>query len=412
MPSPLCLPEVLPFQRASRARLGAGARALVVLHEPDDVTWADLRLNVPELVRAGYRCTFLAPEAIMPALRDTLASVVGRDLVASPSGSDLWRAVRAQLQTRPFGLLHAHGRSAAAHAWLGGLGLSVPLVVTLHESPRAGQFPGLVGQAKRWLLGRVLARAAAVVAVSEECKASLLRLFPNLRRLRERAHAVRMGVDTRRFEGRLVGPASRAGPGADAARLAAPTTLRCELGLKDGTTLIGYLGDLSLHRGFELLLEAVARLVRHGGVAPFHVIAFGAGDGAKRSIEQKWLRDHLTLHPSVPDPAAALGQLDLLVAPGPGEAAALTCMEALCAGVPVLGADWPELREVLDDTPAGTVRAGAVAALETGLREALARPWTTAARAFAAEARQRFDNRLSARRLVELLDRVAAPGAA
>ena len=72
------------------------------------------------------------------------------------------------------------------------------------------------------------------------------------------------------------------------------------------------------------------------------------------------------------------------------------------AGVPVLGSRCPGLREVLHDTPSRTFATGDVSALECALREALACPWRDEAVAFAPQARARFDNGRSARRLVEL----------
>jgi glycosyltransferase involved in cell wall biosynthesis len=109
----------------------------------------------------------------------------------------------------------------------------------------------------------------------------------------------------------------------------------------------------------------------------------------------------------VPDVTPVLEQLDLVVVPSLWEASSLVSMEAMCAGVPVLGSDCPGLREVLRGTPSRTVRTGDVAALEVGMREALAGLWTDAARAYAPAARQRFDVRQSARRLVELYDTLA-----
>jgi len=99
-----------------------------------------------------------------------------------------------------------------------------------------------------------------------------------------------------------------------------------------------------------------------------------------------------------------LQQLDLLVMPSLWEASPLQPMEAMAAGVPVLGTDCIGLREVLRDTPARVVPAGDPAALAAGLREALESPRTVEAREYAAEACRRFDNERSARRLVELYD--------
>ena len=102
-----------------------------------------------------------------------------------------------------------------------------------------------------------------------------------------------------------------------------------------------------------------------------------------------------------------LRQLDLVVMPSLWEAWPLLPMEAMVAGVPVLGSDCIGLREVLKDTPSRTVPANDPAALAAGLRAALDEPWTEAARNFAAEARSRFDNAHSVRHLIELFDALA-----
>jgi hypothetical protein len=62
----------------------------------------------------------------------------------------------------------------------------------------------------------------------------------------------------------------------------------------------------------------------------------------------------------------------------------------------------------LKDTPSRMGPAGDVGALSRGLRDALAEPWTPAARAFAPQACMRFDNAPSAARLVALFEHTAA----
>src|SRR5262249_8436211 len=99
--------------------------------------------------------------------------------------------------------------------------------------------------------------------------------------------------------------------------------------------------------------------------------------------------------------------LDLLVVPSLWEASSLLSMEAMAAGVPVLGTDCIGLREVLRDTPSRMVRTGDEEDLTRGLREALADPWTLEARDFAAEACDRFDNAHSARKLLTLYTEMA-----
>ena len=89
------------------------------------------------------------------------------------------------------------------------------------------------------------------------------------------------------------------------------------------------------------------------------------------------------------------------------EAWPLLPMEAMVAGVPVLGSDCIGLREVLRDTPSRTVAANDPAALVDGLRAALDEPWTEAARAFVPQARTRFDNAHAVRCLTALFDALA-----
>jgi glycosyltransferase involved in cell wall biosynthesis len=163
-------------------------------------------------------------------------------------------------------------------------------------------------------------------------------------------------------------------------------------------------------KGFLPLLGAIERLVREGPPRPFHLVAVGSGDFEREyraEVEHRGLAGRVSMLGFVMDAGPVLRQLDLLAVPSLWEALPLLPMEAMAAGVPVLGTDCIGLREVLRDTPARVVRAGDEEALCRGLRDALAEPRTEAARVFAEEARERFDNRPSARRLVELFGRLA-----
>jgi glycosyltransferase involved in cell wall biosynthesis len=354
-----------------------------------------LGYNYPAIVAAGHRCTAVVPnDGSLPALRDTLEGA--RVVPVSRNGRDypMWRTLRPLVASGRFALVHAHGLTAAAHASLACLGQQVPLLVTLHEPLRASQFAGLVGTLKRWLLGRALSRSTAIITVTEDSRANLLRHFPNLRKHTSRIHTIPNGIDTTHYEM----------PSLDEGSL-----LREELKLDDRTFLIGYLGRFMPEKGFSLLLDAVERLTRFGGVPAFHLVAFGTGDYRReytRRIEESGLKGHVSLHDFVPEVRPVLDQLDLVVVPSLWEASSLVSMEAMCAGVPVLGSDCPGLREVLRNTPSRTFQTGLVAGLETALRQALTDPWFDDAAAFAPLARERFDNRRSARQLVELYARL------
>jgi glycosyltransferase involved in cell wall biosynthesis len=357
-----------------------------------------LGYNYPTLRSCGHRCTIVVPQGEdADVLQRTLpdAQIIG--VPTQNKSCPLWSTVRSCVRSHRFRVVHAHGLTAAAHATLGCFGQRVPVVVTMHEPLRRDQFRGVFGSLERWLLSRALARAAAVITVSEDARANLLTFFPNLRRIADRIHTIPNGINTTKIT--LPG-----GPPSE--------DLRERLGIDDDVTLIGYLGRFMPEKGFPQLIEAVSRLARFGSARPFHVVAFGSSDYRavyEKQIVERGLSGFLTLRDFVPDVTPVLERLDLVVVPSLWEASSLVSMEAMSAGVPVIGSDCPGLREVLRGTPSRMVRTGDVGALEVGLRGALADLWTDAARAYAPVACQRFDVRQSARRLVDLYERLGRP---
>ncbi len=366
-----------------------GREVLLVARWPVGGIRTHLGYNWPALTEAGCRFTVVVPDdnSLSP-LKGKLAAGGPRFVPVPTRGKKcpLWRSVAGELAGRRYDVVHAHGMIAAANATLGGLLSSVPLVVTLHEPLRDEQFAGVMGAFKRWALGGALARASAVITVSGDARDNLYRYFPALRR-KGNVHTIPNGID--------------AAPYAEETR--AEPWLRAELGIDAGTTLVGYLGRFMPEKGFPLLLEAVARMA--GTAPPFHVAAFGGGDYRgqyQRWIDERSLGRYITLCDFVPDVRPVLRQMELVVIPSLWEASPLVPLEAMCAGVPVLGADCQGLREALRDTPSKTFTAGDVGALEAAFRDALESPWHGEARRFAAEARARFDNGPAASRLLEI----------
>jgi glycosyltransferase involved in cell wall biosynthesis len=368
------------------------ARLLVVARWPVGGIRTHLAYNHPFLAEAGYSCTFVGPaDGSLAALRAALSGPA--ETVPVPVAGPkcrLWGTVRALLRSGRFDLVHSHGLTAAGHSALANLCLGVPHVVTLHEPLRPAQFAGLLGRLRRWALNHALVRASAVLTVSDDARANLLEFFPSLRRRPARLHTLPNGIDAARYE--ADGPADG--------------VLRARLGLSEDTALVGFLGRFMPEKGFPVLLDAIAALARVGA-PPFHVAAFGSSDYRReyeKAVGLRGLGDRVTLLDFVPDVLPVLRQLDLVAVPSLWEASSLVSMEAMAAGVPVLGSDCPGLREVLRGTPSRTVRAGDAGDLARGLREALEAPWAAEARAFAPAARERFDNARSARRLTALYD--------
>lgn len=373
-------------------------RALAVVRWPVGGIRTHIAYTYEPLVAAGYRFTFVVPDdASRATFERTVAHLPGSEVVAVPvrgPNCSLWPTVRRQLATRRFGLVHSHGMTAAVHAVVGNLGIGVPHLTTVHDVFRPDQFAGIKGRLKRWLMARLVRQIDTIASVSGDVQANLLEYLPAVgRRGGPRLVTIPNGIDTRHY--RDVAPAG--------------DDLRARLGCGPGTRVIGFMGRFMEQKGFTHLLQAVQRLAAEGGGRPFHVAAVGSGDRRResaREIAERGLGRLVTLLDFVPDVLPLLRQVDLLVVPSLWEASSLLSMEAMAVGVPVLGSDCIGLREVLAGTPARQFRAGDAGDLARALREELACDRSAEARAFAVDARLRFDVRQYALRFRDEIDRM------
>jgi glycosyltransferase involved in cell wall biosynthesis len=387
--------------------LASPKRVLAVMLHPLGGIRTYILYNYPTLVRAGYRFTFVAPEGEQfDTLRRDLQSFGGAEFVAVPAGHplagrgkcSLRTATRKLLKSGQYSLVHSHGFSAAIMTFLANWGIGVPHAFTSHDviRPRT-QFPGIFGMFKRLAIAQMLARIDRVITVSRDAKENHLQFLPALRRRSAKVITIINGIDTQRF---CIDEDSSAGQ------------LRAGLGISRDCFLIGFLGRFMEQKGFLYLIEAMDRLLARGvPPRPVHLLAVGSGDFL---VNYRWELDRyprvkscITFADHIPDVKPVLTEIDLLAMPSLWEACPLLPMEAMCAGVPVLGTDCIGLREVLDGTPSRMVPAADAGALATALDQAMRAPWTEAARHYAPEARRRFDVGPAAVRLQELFDELA-----
>jgi glycosyltransferase involved in cell wall biosynthesis len=380
-------------------RPSAETRILLVVRWPVGGIRTHLAYNLPLLSRAGYRFTLIVPgDDSLPVIRETLGQLPGTEFVGAPRrGKQCWLApvVRRLLRTGRYALVHSHGLTAGVHTAVANVRVGVPHLTSIHDPLRPEQFRGVRGRLKRWLMAQLVRRIDIVVPTSEDVGANLLEYLPAVGRGPCRLETIVNGIDTERY--RNLPPI-------------ATQELRRRLNLSGETVLLGFLGRFMEQKGFLPLLQALQMLLRDGPPRPFHLVAVGSLDYEReyrQQVERRGLDRYVTLLPFVHDVQPILRQLDLLVMPSLWEAAPLLPMEALSAGIPVLGTDCIGLREMLRDTPSRTVRAGDMAALTRGLRAALEAPWHHEARAFAPEAWDRFDIEPAARRLGTLYAELA-----
>jgi glycosyltransferase involved in cell wall biosynthesis len=92
-----------------------------------------------------------------------------------------------------------------------------------------------------------------------------------------------------------------------------------------------------------------------------------------------------------PNIAPSLKGLDVVIMPSLWEACGLLAMEAMVAGVPVIGTDCIGLREVLKNTPNNVVPAGNSFALAKAIKHEIRNPSISKAEKFKEVAAKHFD---------------------
>jgi glycosyltransferase involved in cell wall biosynthesis len=332
-------------------------RILSVLRWPVGGIRTYLKYVYPPLDRelGGLDISMVVPRVEeFEALTQDLAALRLRYVVVDPDCTiaKLTRAVYRELASAPFDLVHSHGFTAAFSAAVVAKLRRVPHLATVHDIFQAGQFVGPKGTARRVGLRLVLGMVDAVQAVGEDAARNLVdELGPGFG---ARVRVVSNGIQTLPI------------------LQAAPRDLRTELKLEANAFLIGFFGRFMAQKGFRYLVEAI-RLLRDRPTFAgrmIHVVAFGGGGFVREeqaALERTGLKSWFTFFPFVPDIAGVLKAVDVVAIPSLWEAMPLLPMEALVAGVPVIGTSCIGLSEVLANTPATVVPAGDATALAEAL---------------------------------------------
>ncbi len=341
---------------------------------------------------ARYRFTILAPD--LPELEVLLKDLEVLDispvrLSDNPAASELARAVFNTLRQGKLDLIHSHGLTAGLCSILPSLVTRVPHLLTVHDVFTDRQFEGVTGVAKKAAFSTLLPWVNTIHAVSRDAKDNLLQYVPALKPFRRKIVPILNGVEVERFSNAEV------------------RDLRKEFGLPDNTFLIGFLGRFMSPKGFIYLAEALEIMLRQsdGNREPM-VLTFGEGGFMREEqayVRDKRLEQNIRFLPYTPNVASTLRGLDVLAMPSLWEACGLLAMEALVAGVPLIGANCIGLREVLEDTPAVMVPTRDGPALAAALLEEMANPSRAGAEAFRDKAAARYDVRIQAQAIEQLM---------
>jgi glycosyltransferase involved in cell wall biosynthesis len=363
-------------------------RILLVVRHPVGGIRTFLRYVCRTLSSDKYQFSLVAPD--VPETRvllDDLRHLNIDYLRADPrvSNRQLFQIATRLILKGHFDLIYSHGYTSAASAVLGASLTRTPHAVTCHDVFTERQFMGFGGMVRKALLGIILSLVDRVHCVSQDARANLLNFLPILRFWQGKVVAIPNGIDVQRF------------------LKSGARDLRQELGLSSDGFLIGFLGRFMSQKGFRYLVDALAAMVQTKGLPRRSILLTFGDDGfireEREAVTKRGLRKVVHFLPFVPDIASTLKGLDVVVMPSLWEACPLLPMEAMVAGVPVIGTNCIGLREVLQDTPAKVVPTRDGVALAEALIHEMKDPTTSAARAFVAEAADRFEVK---RQVVEL----------
>ena len=155
----------------------------------------------------------------------------------------------------------------------------------------------------------------------------------------ERRSCLPNGVDSQAFQRRAP------------ARLA---PLRRHFNVPDTRLVVGGVGRLSEEKGFDVLIEASARLYRAGLDLEVWVAGEGpAGPNLRRLAERRGLGDRLRLIGYQPDPVTVFEALDVFVLSSRREGLPNVLLEALAMEVPVVATNVGGVAELIVDDHTG-----------------------------------------------------------
>jgi len=309
---------------------------------------------------------------------------------------DLTGAICRLLMTDKFDIIHSQGFTAGVIAGMGNWLFRVPHVITPHGLFETDQFGNKFRRVKRWLVGRILARADVIQSVSHDAEENLLEFYPFLAHGRTMLKVIQNGIDIALF------PST--GKDRDF------QDLRRKLKLEPDTFLFGFLGRFMPEKGFEYLINAVEILSTYSSHAGrFKILA--VNDGAyireyRSIIQSKRLSEYFIFSGFVPDVLRILNGLDALVIPSTSEAFGLIAAEALLAGCPVIASNCKGLREVVKNTPALITQTRDAGSISGALKKFMgnSKAIRNETVRFMPVARERFDSRRTAAQLDSLFD--------
>lgn len=285
----------------------------------------------------SYRFIIITPSY---ELKDYFSEVFYRKeyeyIETDDTNSAMVMATRKVLSRIECDLLHTHGFTTGLILSVLAYWSRVPHIMTAHDVILDWQMPGVLGWIKSRAIGIGFSLIDVVMAVGKDAGDNLVRRYPKLR-VKGKLAVVRNGIDVEQFS-------------KDGAR-----NLRSELNLDSSTLIFGFFGRFMPQKGFGYLIDAVDLLRVRNPDLKFLIVGFGQGGYIREEqqiLRERGLEKWFHFMPHTNEMPSAIRGVDAVVMPSLWEACPLLPMEAMVAGVPVLGSDCIGLKEVIENTPA------------------------------------------------------------
>lgn len=299
---------------------------------------------------------------------------------------DDWLPLYRLLRRERFDVVHAHKFGSNVWGTLIGRLARVPVIVT-HEHSWA--FDGQ--PVRRFLDRELIGRGCSVfVAVSEDDRRKMIEVE---RVPREKLLFVPNGIGPRSLRG---------------------SDVRAELGIPADAPLIGTVGVLRPEKALDVLVHAVAPLLRE--LPELRVVV--VGDGPERQaltelIAREGVADRVLLAGFRDDIPDVLAAIDVAVSTSAREGGPLAMMEFMEAALPIVATSVGGVPDLIDDGVHGRlVRPGDVTGLTDALREMLSDREVSRRMGERAQERRRreFDLEVVVRRVEALYERLIHGG--
>jgi phosphatidylinositol alpha 1,6-mannosyltransferase len=124
---------------------------------------------------------------------------------------------------------------------------------------------------------------------------------------------------------------------------------RARQGWSDDDIVLLWLGRLVLEKGVDIFVEAVRSLHRRGFKVRPLIVGAGPAERRLRALDGAVFTGHLTES----DLARAIASADLMIHPSTTETFGNAVLEAMASGLPVISADAPSARALIDHGATG-----------------------------------------------------------